>query len=531
MMITCGALVVAVSLGIPPQPSADTQPSPALKIAALARLALVARSESGISLINDALSDESAPVRAAGARMAHSLGAQATVPALRGSLDKETDLSAALEISWALADLDKTDDSDATFRRALTKENTRLAVLKGLTAGWGPRMMKLWPELRPVIETSPSVTIQGLRLGLQTDGVALLASFALREHLDRVFESTVLGARVSPSLAISGLSSMASSVRTASYLVLARTESQGEASAIPELRAAEGIDERLARHLFEAAWNRPRTEPFLPLIAEHRSTLRELKQERYMKARLSFRGLSSGEQKQLLLASDFEERESGASPTDPPDLFSPDSADSGAPPITKSLWGHPPQFVRSVLDSTGCQGQANRFDGVEVSYLPGGRIRKVAGLQTSRTAPGCQEASRILGATSLASGGHSRVVAILPERPSFLACLADTFDEPPSGVEAPGELSPSIKEPKKITNVNPVYPEAGKDARVGGKVILEAFITRTGCVAHLRVSRSVHPVFDLSAIDAVSGWIYSPTLLNGKPHPALMTITVNYRLN
>jgi protein TonB len=87
-----------------------------------------------------------------------------------------------------------------------------------------------------------------------------------------------------------------------------------------------------------------------------------------------------------------------------------------------------------------------------------------------------------------------------------------------------------IKEPKKLKNVNPVYPDIAKQARVQGVVILECTISPQGKVTDVKVLRGI-PLLDASAIEAVKQWVYTPTLLNGVPVPVIMTVTVNFRLN
>lgn len=89
----------------------------------------------------------------------------------------------------------------------------------------------------------------------------------------------------------------------------------------------------------------------------------------------------------------------------------------------------------------------------------------------------------------------------------------------------------NIKEPTKVRNVAPIYHGTARERRLQGIVILEATIARTGCVSGLKVLRKVDPALDLAAIDAVSGWAYTPTLLNGVPVPVIMTVTVNFKLN
>jgi protein TonB len=87
-----------------------------------------------------------------------------------------------------------------------------------------------------------------------------------------------------------------------------------------------------------------------------------------------------------------------------------------------------------------------------------------------------------------------------------------------------------IKEPKKLKNVTPVYPDIAKQARVQGVVILECTISPQGKVTDVKVLRGI-PLLDQAAVDAVKQWVYTPTLLNGVPVPVIMTVTVNFKLS
>jgi TonB family protein len=92
---------------------------------------------------------------------------------------------------------------------------------------------------------------------------------------------------------------------------------------------------------------------------------------------------------------------------------------------------------------------------------------------------------------------------------------------------APVRVGGNIKTPTKIRDVRPVYPQEALDARVSGMVILEALIDQEGNVRSARVLRSI-PLLDQAAVDAVKGWRYTPTLLNGVPVPVIMTVTVTF---
>ena len=71
--------------------------------------------------------------------------------------------------------------------------------------------------------------------------------------------------------------------------------------------------------------------------------------------------------------------------------------------------------------------------------------------------------------------------------------------------EAPKAYRPggAIREPRKIQDAAPHYPEIARAARVQGLVILEATIDERGFVTGARVLRS-EPLLDAAALAALS---------------------------
>ncbi|MBM3750488.1 MAG: energy transducer TonB [Acidimicrobiia bacterium] len=95
--------------------------------------------------------------------------------------------------------------------------------------------------------------------------------------------------------------------------------------------------------------------------------------------------------------------------------------------------------------------------------------------------------------------------------------------------DPPLRIGGHIKEPRKIKDVRPVYPDIALSARVQGIVIIEAQIDQDGKVNNARVIRPV-ALLDQAALDAVLQWEFEPVLLNGQPVPVIMTVTVNFTL-
>ena len=84
-----------------------------------------------------------------------------------------------------------------------------------------------------------------------------------------------------------------------------------------------------------------------------------------------------------------------------------------------------------------------------------------------------------------------------------------------------------VKAPNKIKDVKPVYPAIAKSANVVGTVTIEATVGPEGKVIDAKIVRSI-PMLDQAALDAVRQWEYTPALLNGKPVPVVINVTINF---
>jgi protein TonB len=82
---------------------------------------------------------------------------------------------------------------------------------------------------------------------------------------------------------------------------------------------------------------------------------------------------------------------------------------------------------------------------------------------------------------------------------------------------------------KLIFGPRPEYPPLAKMARIQGKVLLEAIISRDGTIQDLKVL-SGHPLLVKAALEAVQRWRYQPTLLNGEPVEVITEVEVNFTL-
>jgi protein TonB len=109
---------------------------------------------------------------------------------------------------------------------------------------------------------------------------------------------------------------------------------------------------------------------------------------------------------------------------------------------------------------------------------------------------------------------------------------------PPKPVAEPTKVVPAVRlqiggsvlASMILERPQPVYPELARRARIQGTVLLHGIITREGRIGQLRIV-SGHPLLIRAAFEAVSKWVYSPTLLNGQPVEVEAPIEVRFSLS
>jgi len=82
---------------------------------------------------------------------------------------------------------------------------------------------------------------------------------------------------------------------------------------------------------------------------------------------------------------------------------------------------------------------------------------------------------------------------------------------------------------KLVKQVIPVYPPMARSARISGVVHLVGIIAKDGTIRNLQLIAG-HPLLSRAALDAVSQWIYKPTLLSGEPVEVICPIDVTFTL-
>lgn len=190
-----------------------------------------------------------------------------------------------------------------------------------------------------------------------------------------------------------------------------------------------------------------------------------------------------------------------------------------------------PGFIRSLFAASGCEStRAWTIAAARVTYAADG-LPTTAGVDRSRVSDACAAAVEAIAQVAVADS--DRPVApgaqqwiVMPTAGDFLACTEVPFDT----AEAVRGSNPDLRNPRKVHDASPAYPADSQNRRVSGVVVIEAAISRTGCIDSARVVRSVETPLDIQALRAVVQWRYSPALMNGTPVPVVLTVMVNFTL-
>ena len=83
-----------------------------------------------------------------------------------------------------------------------------------------------------------------------------------------------------------------------------------------------------------------------------------------------------------------------------------------------------------------------------------------------------------------------------------------------------------VKPPTRLNDV-PRYPAEAKAAGIEGSVLVEVVVNEQGSVADAKVVRSI-PLLDEAALESVRQWHFDPSVVNGKPVPVKMIVTLRF---
>jgi len=102
------------------------------------------------------------------------------------------------------------------------------------------------------------------------------------------------------------------------------------------------------------------------------------------------------------------------------------------------------------------------------------------------------------------------------------------------GANVPPPSSPaptvSVTEPVLLSQVQPEYSQAARDARVMGSVTLQGIVQTNGMMTNIQVIKGMGWGLDENAIAAVQQWRFRPGTRNGEPVATVISVIVSFSL-
>ena len=114
---------------------------------------------------------------------------------------------------------------------------------------------------------------------------------------------------------------------------------------------------------------------------------------------------------------------------------------------------------------------------------------------------------------------------------SWVLNFAELNDQQSSGLPGAGapETSADLAGPVPLRKVDPKYPPELRTSHVDGEVILYAIIRKDGSVDSIQLVRSVDPLLDANAMEALAQWKFRPAERRGEPVDLEAVVHIPFR--
>lgn len=465
--------------------------------------------------LQSALGAADSLTRATAARVIAVRGVTAALPRVREVLATEKNAEAAREQIRALViNGSREDVAFAAKQLARLPASIDSDFTNAIARRGAPEATALFLEYQPVLRDAPSfvvLSLLGLPAEIQKTTLRLIQ--ANNANAVRTLFSQMGIAKIAAGAEVIAAALQSSSTDIRAIAMWDLTRGGG---AIPEVQAREGasVEEAFAAEVLRRmrgqapaeredwlAWLRTdRGRARVPVAEEVRKHLTEKERNAIVDQRLA--GLPS--------APSFAEARQVA-----------------APPFRLSI-ELPAGLAAKLIDRTRCKAQWIGTAAVSID-----RAGRVQSAKPTITEPKCAETAETLLRLSLA---EPIGLAAALESPHLLLVKAEgtgCYDEhpPDAGDTELRAIGGEITAPKIVKRVEPDYPLSARQAGIGGVVLAEAIITRSGCVRDVRLLRQTEsPALNASALLALAKWKFTPGMLDGQPVDVIFYLTLNFRL-
>lgn len=119
---------------------------------------------------------------------------------------------------------------------------------------------------------------------------------------------------------------------------------------------------------------------------------------------------------------------------------------------------------------------------------------------------------------------------IIPD--DFIIGIPDDIPPPPED-DRPVIVGGDVQAPVRLTQLNPIYPEAARKARIEGNVILQLTIDKSGNVIDVKVLRGLPMGLTEVAVEEAKKQKFKPAyrLSTKQPVDCIFTLTVSFRIH
>lgn len=188
------------------------------------------------------------------------------------------------------------------------------------------------------------------------------------------------------------------------------------------------------------------------------------------------------------------------------------------------------QLLPSTLTGAGCPSK-NAFMIAEVLFRPDGRPRSIDA-QRRGLSDGCHAA---LIATAMMSSAdptdrarrpHQMMIPISKE---FLSCARASTDPPLLTTWPPTD---DVREPRLVKERKPDYTQNAMEAKLEGVVEFDVVVSKDGCVAGARETRSLKlsSGLDVQGLIAILEWEFEPARLDDKAVSTVVAVQLTFTL-
>jgi TonB family protein len=130
--------------------------------------------------------------------------------------------------------------------------------------------------------------------------------------------------------------------------------------------------------------------------------------------------------------------------------------------------------------------------------------------------------------------GHEPVsvlVELTEERPVLAVSLTLPLPPAPGALSRPGfvDLGPEVIAPRRLSGRLPSYPEAARARGLEGSPVADLWVSESGEVLEVAITKSAGPTLDAALREAALGWRFKPATLRGAPISVRLSVQHLFR--